>query len=113
MTINENVTRFDGRPVIDFNAELGIEDVTDKVYRLRSDWEQEDDFEKKLKQVVPESKKGFFNKLLSSDAEKGTPDASRSAGGQSQFASAFQELFWTFVSDPKASEVTALVIGDF
>lgn len=106
MTINENITMFDGRPVADFDSAKKIVDAQKTVYRLRVDWETAENYSKKSQ---PPAKPGFLKRLFGKNS---APPQDEADVGQ-QYHSAFQELFHTFLADPAASEITALVVGDW
>lgn len=111
MTIDENATEFDGRPVVDFDPEKGIQDVSGTVYRLRIDYDAAEAFESKVKKAAKgqQDKPGFFGRLFGAQEVKPQEPVQEDAG----FDSAFQKLFFEFASDPAAKDVTALVVGDW
>lgn len=111
MTIHENVESFDGKPVIDFDSTSGIKDVRDTVYRLRVDYEANEAFEKAVAPKTAGVKQGGFLQKLFGKQEPATTIAAVPSGRS--FDSAFQKLFVSFLADPAASAVTALVIGDW
>ncbi len=113
MTNDYNLITFVEKNVLDYEVGTPIVDPENTAYQIRVDWELYEKYSKQLKKTGKKGMVGFCSQLFGKSGHKKVQESQQPPEDQRQYCSPFQSLLSHFTSDPKSSQIEALIIGEW